>query len=299
MFGKVTITDENGKLVKPMLNSSVPAEHFAGCVQLFFDLASGGRIIRAAIPAAFSSLRGSSAENFSSMTAITMFVTSFHDHPDFKPEDVVNKPAHPYYAVSKALVGVLNRNVKDAGANLVFADFLQSFSAPGIQKISVEHLRTRRQERLEICGFPEESVPEAFMCQLSVNVMDTPAYMSNLNARCEAGFLRRCIDEKGRDPFTNSPATESNMKFDEGLGQQIELFVRKVELVYALLGYKVAIKRYPEFVSAITDENVSIDTMRLIMQADQASALYENALESFKEGRYKDAVMAFSIAGWF
>lgn len=110
---------------------------------------------------------------------------------------------------------------------------LQCFDVPDVSRIeyNLGIGYTKTQQLLDEIRFPEDLVPEKYKCMLTTFVMSEP---------CQLGF-EKVVDKASLkpnnygtllNPYTKQPI--ENLTVDQTLLTEIELFIRKAQLVYYL-----------------------------------------------------------------
>lgn len=297
MFSAIIIKDHLGKPVQPVFyvqhSDTTKEQHFAACVYFSLDLLSGGHRLKEEKPDLLSGPTGLPPGQFLPATTLIMFLINLHHHPDCS-EDLLCKDNHPYYALWKKLVPLLLRPVTDPSANQEFVNILKDFTAPGIS-IQIETTQSENEQTLNKCFFPEKLVPKAFFCNITQEVMDKPCYISNAATPIEENALKRHLIAYKKDPLTNLPASEIDIKYLNSLAEDIKLFVNKVEMLHTFLDHKDAVERYELFLPRLTNNKLSRKEMFLILKVDKAKVLYGYGVSLFKEKNYQEALHVFKL----
>ena len=86
-------------------------------------------------------------------------------------------------------------------------------------------------QKLTDLNFPEESVPEKYLCPLSLSIMSDPVYFENdsTTQRFERTWILKWLTEKGTHPVTRKAFESSALKSDNGLKLEIDGFLQNIE----------------------------------------------------------------------
>jgi hypothetical protein len=89
-------------------------------------------------------------------------------------------------------------------------------------------------QRLEKAGFPDEFIPEKYLCALLNVVMDNPVSLPNKGKRaelviCDRSSLLGSLDQKPVNPFTREAMQMGDAREETGLRDEIKKYVEGIE----------------------------------------------------------------------
>lgn len=151
---------------------------------------------------------------------------------------------------------------------------LQCFDVPDVSHIEYDLGvgYTKTQQHFDEIRFPEDLIPEKYKCMLTTFVMSEP---------CQLGFEK--VADKASlkpnkngillNPFTKQPI--ENLTVDQALLKEIELFIRKAQLVYYLSADSNA--TYNKLKNLLIDPAVTYESFRNNLTQSNEVGFFANA----------------------
>ncbi|MDP3267904.1 MAG: hypothetical protein Q8M40_02530 [Legionella sp.] len=315
MFG-ISVLDNNGQEIKPSLKiSSSPAEYYAGCLAFLIELLNGGSNLNLM----FKQLdKGAEfGTSFMKQTAQVMFISQLHQHPSFSAEVCFDKK-NPNYLIFHGIASLLNVPVNDTSNHIPFLELVTQMKVEGISSISYTTQFTKNHETLYQCNFPDDFIPDEYLCVLSSQIMDTPVYDTRTtNTFFDKNKFNESVKEKGVNPYTQVAVTAQNIVVDESLKNKIENFMAKVISIpknfptdynEIYVKFKADIQSelsLEDFKVKLLSEKIKlqnmaqdkISTKALIQKLSKNPfQLYQSAIQAYKEKNYNASVQMLTQA---
>lgn len=304
----VNILNERGqKIIGSLDKTASAADHFAGCVHLAVELLNGGSEINKETK--MQGLGTPFKTTVSQQSAIVMFLQFIHDHAAFKAEKVLGDASHPNHDFFLKVAQLLKLPVNDTSTHHYFLELLKTFKITGISSIEFSDDFTEAQRNLYMVNFPDNDIPEEFLCTLSTQIMYLPCFdKRNPEQKFDHGKLIQACSKTGKNPYTNLPITDNDIVVDEELKAKIHNFMRKIISIPKLFpeNYNEIYTKYQaeitgtldssKFKSLLDQEKSStankVSSSALIKkeQSENPMKLYEMAILNYKNNEFETAI---------
>lgn len=230
MFHVVVLNDKNEQIIGNLDIKAKPSEYFAGLVYILIDLWNGGtELHKLAQQEGYTGEKGSTFA--SQASAIVFFISELHRHPAFDPKVIFQKN-HPYYPVFAKINSLLQLTVQDTSTHFYFIEILKELKIEGVGAIQFTHDFTESHAILYQCNFPDEYIPDEYLCLLTGQIMDEPCCDKNIPDQFfDKNKLFKALSNTGKNPYTKTPLSNEDVITNEKLSEKIKNFLRKVILI--------------------------------------------------------------------
>ncbi len=165
-------------------------------------------------------------------------------------------------------------------------------------KLKEAHKVSNNQMEISKLGFPEDSVPEDYICKISSEIIDIPYFdkRQDESMRFEYRVFMRHIRKQRTNPYTKLCIYNNICDYDYLLWDRIQNFMEKVRHAHSLQqGYK-------KFLKYICDENISSCEFRFIMNQTgrgtkhlSANLLFETGTSHLLKKRIINSLYYFNL----
>jgi hypothetical protein len=267
------------------IRSSSVADHFASCVNSFISFVNGDNKTMSSLLSIVEKLELNKDNKISLTQLVSMAIPNFlfllSVHPSFT-DDHKN---HNLFQKLNKLMLECGPDTTQPSFIYYFIELINQFKITGISDIALVSDESLNQQYLDAVNFPQEAIPERFICSLTAQAMTTPCFVSNVYVDFSK-FITACERNKSSDSYINcydkrelELADFSDFPLNNELKKEIELLVTKVQWLFSKFNkrHQASYKKYQSF---IVDSGLSLQDFQSKFQKPTtacSSALYQEA----------------------